>query len=107
MTSVIRFRDDEARRSCCDLGYMRRQFGLDTARQISHRLQQLEAINSIDDLAFLPFGSRVVDDHLEVTVNDNLSLLLEIPHTTSGRRTSMTTIIIVHSFRLTSQLTAR
>jgi hypothetical protein len=48
------------------------------ARRISRRLQQLEAMESLDDLSFAPFNSR---DHgnrvIEVVVNEGVSLFID------------------------------
>lgn len=99
---MICFDGDDVWRSCCDLEFMRRRFGRDTARQISRRLQQLDAINDLDDLKFLPFRSRLVDDHVEVAVNDDVTLLLDIAPSIPGRPHAMTTINI-HSIRSSSR----
>lgn len=99
---MILFDDDDVWRSCCDLEFMRRRFGRDTARQISRRLQQLEAVTDLDDLKFLPFPTRLVDGHAEVAVNDDLTLLLDIAQATPGRAHAMTTIHI-RSIRASSR----
>lgn len=75
---ALRFRSNEVRLACCDLARLRRRWGPVVARRISHRLQQLEAMTTVADLAFLPFdfyehGGGVV----EVTVAEDLSLLIE------------------------------
>jgi hypothetical protein len=104
--AVLQFRDDDVRRCCCDLAHMRRRFGGETSRQISHRLQQLEALVAIDDLEFLPFDSHRVDGGIEVTVNTNLSLLLEVSESTTGELHAMISIVI-RSVRTTSPLKAK
>lgn len=104
--AVLKFRDDEGRRSCCDLPYMHRRFGEHTSRLISHRLQQLEAMVAIEDLEFLPFDSHRVDGGVEVDVNDDVSLLLEVPQPRTGEPHAMITIII-HSVRTTASLKAK
>lgn len=95
---MICFDSHDVWRSCCDLEFMRRRFGRDTARQISRRLQQLDALNDLDDIEFLPFRSRLVDGHLEVDVNDDVTLLVNIAPADPGRPHAMTTINI-HSIR--------
>ena len=94
LMAAVRFRDGEVRRDCCDLAHMRRRWGADTARLISHRLQQLEAIASIDDLALLPFDSRRVNGGIEVAVGDGVVLLLEIPQPRTGEPHAMDTIVV-------------
>lgn len=90
----IRFRDGEVRRDCCDLAHMRKRWGAETARLISHRLQQLEATASIDDLVFLPFDSRRVDGGIAVVVGGGAVLLLEVPQPRTGEPHAMDTIVI-------------
>ena len=90
---VLQFCDSEVRRDCCDLAHMRSQWGEDRARKISHRLQQLEAMASIDDLSFLPFDSHHVDGAIEVSIDGSLSLLFELPQPT-GEVPAMHTIVI-------------
>src|SRR4051812_3836518 len=68
----LRFRSNEVRLACCDLARLRRRWGPAMARRISHRLQQLEAMTTVADLAFLPFdfyehGGGVI----EVTVAED------------------------------------
>ncbi len=84
---------------------MHRRFGGHTSRLISHRLQQLEAMVVIEDLEFLPFDSHRVDGGIEVTINDDVSLLL-VPQPRTGELHAMTTIII-HSVRTTASLNAK
>ena len=90
---VLEFADSAVRRNCCDLARMRQAWGAATARTISHRLQQLEAMHSTADLSFLPFDSLQVDGGIEVVVDATVSLLLEIPQTTE-KVEGMTTIVI-------------
>ena len=59
----------------------------------------------IEDLEFLPFDSRRVDGGIEVTINDDVSLLL-VPQPRTGELHTMTTIII-HSVRTTASLNAK
>lgn len=102
--AAVRFRDREVRRDCCDLAHMRKRWGADTARLISHRLQQLEAMTSIDDLAFLPFDSRRVDGRIEVVVGGGAVLLLEVPKPTTGEPHAMD-IIVISSVRTSTPAT--
>jgi hypothetical protein len=75
---VLRFASEGVRRACCDPARMRERWGPAVARQISRRLQQLEAMETIADLVFLPFDSH---DHgggvIEVVVADQVSLFVE------------------------------
>ena len=93
--AVVRFRSDDIRRACCDLEWMRRRWGSDAARSVSRRMQQLEAIATLADLAFLPFDIREHDGGLfEVAVTDHLSLFIEQGPATSQRGAPMNTITI-------------
>lgn len=74
---VLRFETEAAWRECCDGSEMRRRWGRPLARRISRRLQQIEAMDSLDDLAFMPFGSAVhADGTAEVELDDDMSLFL-------------------------------
>ncbi len=64
-------------RDCCDSRHMARKWGAARSRLISHRLQQLEAMASILDLTFLPLDARNVGSKIEVSVDDELVLLLD------------------------------
>lgn len=56
---------------------MRRRWGADRARRLSRRLQQLEAMASLDDLRFMPFDSHDRPDGVvEISVDDDLSLFV-------------------------------
>lgn len=80
---VVEFGSADARQACCDLASMRRRWGPDTARSISRRLQQIEAMESLADLAFLPFDSHERDSGLfEVAVTDQVVLVIEHDHAT-------------------------
>jgi plasmid maintenance system killer protein len=75
---VVRFRNDSIRRACCDLAWMHRRWGPDTARSVSRRLQQLEAMETLADLAFLPFDHHKHDNGLiEVAITDQIALVIE------------------------------
>lgn len=92
----LRFRDSDVRRSCCDLRLMRERGGAVAARRLSRRLQQLEAMTSLADLAFLPFvTSETEDGAIEVVVTDHLSLLLERGSTISEEDNLMDTVTII------------
>jgi hypothetical protein len=93
--AVVGFRGDDIRRACCDLEWMRRRWGPDAARSVSRRLQQLEAIATLADLAFLPFDSCEHDGGVfEVAVTDRLALFIEQGPATSQRGAPMNTITI-------------
>lgn len=76
---VLRFGDETVWRDCCDPAHMRRRWGVARTRQISHRLQQLDAMTSLADLDFLPIDCRTVDGRVEVDVDDDLVLVLDPP----------------------------
>ena len=74
---VLRFASEAVWRDCCDAVYMRHRWGSDRARRLSRRLQQLEAMTSLDDLDFMPFNSHEhVDGSVEVVIDDDSSLLM-------------------------------
>jgi len=74
---VLRFETEAIWRACCDTAVMRQRWGKDLARCISRRLQQLEAMTSLDDLAFMPFDSADHPDGLiEIALDDNTSLFV-------------------------------
>lgn len=74
----IRFTDSEVARRFGDLGRLRHEHGVAGARRISQRMQQLEAMTSLDDLAFMPFESRVMPDGTtQVDVSSELSVVIE------------------------------
>ena len=92
---VVRFRSDDVRRACCDLAWMRRCWGPDRARAVSRRLQQLEAMETLADLAFLPFDCSEHDGGVfEVAVTDQLALFVERGPGISQRGAPMDTITI-------------
>jgi hypothetical protein len=93
--AVVCFGSDDVRRACCDLDWMRRRWGPDAARSVSRRLQQLEAMVTLADLAFLPFDSCEHDGGVfEVAVTDHLALFIEQGPATSQRGAPMTTITV-------------
>ena len=56
---------------------MHRRWGPDRARRLSRRLQQLEAMTSLEDLKFMPFdSSEDADGVIEIAVDDDTSLFL-------------------------------
>lgn len=74
---TLRFANDAVWRDCCDGPHMQRRWGLERARHISRRLQQLEAMTALADLDFMPFDSREHDDGLvEVAVDEAVSVFM-------------------------------
>jgi len=75
---VVCFEDETLQRDCCDGARMRHRWGPERARRISRRLRQLEAMNSLDDLKFMPFDS---DEHrdgvFEIAVDAGVSLFMQ------------------------------
>lgn len=93
---VLRFRSDRMRHSCTDLARMRTLWGPAVARQISRRLQQVEAMATLADLKFLPFDSHEHDGGVvEVAVTDRLSIFIERGPDMSEGDTLMYTIIVI------------
>jgi hypothetical protein len=75
---TLRFASDSVRRDCCDAPHMRRRWGVGRARLISRRLQQLEAMNSLTDLDFMPFDSREGEDGMvEVALDERLAVFVQ------------------------------
>lgn len=94
LMATLRFGSDEARSDCCDLGRMRRRWGGDAARRVSRRLQQLEAVTTLADIAFLPFDSfEHGNGEIEIGVTDDLGLFIT-PADTSQEDGLMFTIIV-------------
>lgn len=102
---VLRFTDEKVWRDCCDLAHMRRRWGAEQARQISHRLQQLDAMTSLADLAFLPLESRALDGRVEVAVADELLLVLDPPK--PQRDGELMATVVVRSLMVRSRKAAR
>jgi hypothetical protein len=74
---TLRFETEATWRACCDPTAMRGRWGHDLSRCISRRLQQLEAMTSLDDLAFMPFDSVEHPDGLiEIALDDDTSLFV-------------------------------
>ncbi len=75
---------------------MRQRWGQDLARCISRRLQQLEAMATLDDLAFMPFDSAEHPDGLiEIALDENTSLFLrEVAPTQEDGRLPATLVVI-------------
>ncbi|MGH3783099.1 MAG: hypothetical protein ACRDRO_21370 [Pseudonocardiaceae bacterium] len=94
---ALLFRTDAVCRQCCDLAHMRDVWGPDVARRISRRLQQLEAMSTLDDLAFLPFGSHInTDGHIRVMITPDLTLAIEHAPEATDRETTMPSITVTH-----------
>ena len=91
---ALLFRTDAIRRQCCDLTHMRGAWGSETARRISRRLQQLEAMSTLDDLAFLPFASYYNSDgRVHVMITSDLALVIE-PAPEATERDTMPSITV-------------
>jgi hypothetical protein len=94
---ALRFHTDAVRRQCCDLRHMRERWGPEVARSISRRLQQIEAMSTLDDLAFLPFDSNNHADGLvRVMITPELALAIRpTPEATEGEPT-MPSVTVTH-----------
>lgn len=74
---VLRFAGEALWRDCCDAAHMRRRWGPERALHLSQRLQQVEAMMSLDDLEFMSFDSHVrAGGVIEVAVDDDMSLFI-------------------------------
>ncbi len=92
---ALLFRSDAVRQQCCDLAHMWDGWGPELARRVSRRLQQLEAMSTLDDLAFLPFDSHHnADGRIHVMITAELALAIEPAPETTGRETAMPSITI-------------
>ncbi|GLZ29373.1 hypothetical protein Lesp02_15630 [Lentzea sp. NBRC 105346] len=99
MTAMVAllFRTDTVRRQCCDLAYMRDVWGPEVARRISRRLQQLEAMSTLDDLAFLPFRSHNnTDGCIHVMITPDLALAIEPAPEATEREATMRSITVTN-----------
>lgn len=97
---VLAFADPAVRSQCCDLAHVRRLWGRDAAWRLSHRLQQLEAMASLQDLDFMPFDShRDGDGTMLITVTPDLALAIrpEPEHPVEG--VAMQRIVITQVLR--------
>lgn len=94
---ALLFHTDAIRRHCCDLAHMRDVWGLEVARRISRRLQQLEAMSALDDLAFLPFDSyHNADGRIHVMITADLALVIEPAPEATEREATMRSITVTH-----------
>jgi hypothetical protein len=94
---ALLFRSDAVRRQCCDVAHMRDVWGPEVARCISRRLQQLEAMSTLDDLAFLPFDSHHnADGCIRVMITPDLALAIEPVPEATERETTMRSITVTH-----------
>jgi len=76
---VLRFGSDELWRVCCDPAHMGRRWGTELARCLSRRLQQLEAMATLYDLAFMPFDwHERSDGTIEIAVDDDTALFVAL-----------------------------
>jgi hypothetical protein len=97
------FSDESVWRDCCDAVHMRRRWGTEVSRVISRRLQQLEAMTTIDELDFLPFDSRTLGDAaFEVDVTADIVLAIEAPKNRRREDGPINATIIVTSVRARS-----
>lgn len=93
---ALLFRTDGVRRQCCDVAHMRKLWGSEVARCVSRRLQQLEAMSTLDDLAFLPCNSyHNTDGRIHVMITPELALTIEPVPEATERETSMPGITVI------------
>lgn len=92
----VRFADESVWRDCCDGGHMLQRWGRELSRVISRRLQQLEAMTTLDDLDFVPVESEQFDDGVVfVTVAADVVLVIEPSERRAREDGSMNTTIVV------------
>lgn len=92
----LRFADESVWRDCCDGGHMLRRWGGEVSRVISRRLQQLEAMTTLDDLDFVPFDAEQHDDGVVVvTVAADVVLVIEPSERRAREDGSVNTTIVV------------
>jgi hypothetical protein len=73
----LRFKTEELRDHCCDMDRMTKAWGAESAACVARRLQQLAAMTSLDDMAFLPCeSSRDADGRLRVGVDAKQTIVL-------------------------------
>ena len=93
--AVVRFDNATVKRACCDESAMPKAWGPTTVRAISRRLQQLEAMTSIEDLGFLPFDAqRRGDGQFEVAVTEQVALVADWRADKEREGITMDTIVI-------------
>lgn len=101
----LRFADESVWRDCCDGGHMRRRWGREMSHVISRRLQQLEAMTSLDDLDFVPFDSEKQDDGaILVSVTADVVLVIEPSEPRTREDGPLTTTIVVTAVRAPSEV---
>ena len=98
--TTIHFESEDVWRSCCDASVMADRYGAANALRISQRLQQLEAMTSMDDLAFLPCDQRPSHAGYELTITAELVLLISTTH--KGARVMDQPVITVLGIHTTS-----
>ena len=92
---VLRFGNEALWRDCCDATHMRHRWGPERARRLSRRLQQLEAMTSLEDLAFMPFNSlERADGGIEIAVDKDTSLLVQGADRSQEDQAMQVTVIV-------------
>lgn len=76
----LSFDSEDLWRVCCDHAHMGSRWGPERARCLDRRLQQLEAMTTLDDLAFMPFDwHERADGTIEVAIDDDTALFVKRP----------------------------
>ncbi len=72
----VRFRSRADWERCCVAAQAETAYGPVRARLLGLRLQQLAAMQSMDDIVFLPSAPHERADHWTVTVSEDLQLIV-------------------------------
>lgn len=93
---LLRFESEALRRDCCSATRARRRWGSEVARRIAMRLQQLEAMVAVEDLAFLPFDhAEAPDGSIEVAVHDSLAVIVRPGPVMNEGGAAMSTMTVI------------
>lgn len=91
----LRFESEGLRRDCGSSSRARRRWGSDIALRVAMRLQQLEAMASLHDLAFLPFDhTEGPSGRIEVVVDESLVVVVRPGPVINEEGVTMPTLIV-------------
>jgi hypothetical protein len=92
----LRFKERELRDRCCDMASMTRSWGAEAAERLALRLQQLAAMESVDDVSFLPCDtSKDGEGHIHVAVSVGLTVVVSEVAENAVRGEYMMAVLIV------------
>lgn len=93
----IHFANPTHHADCCDRRKAQLRWGDKVAHRLSRRLQQIQAMQTLSDLDFLPCDvDRHDDGTIEVAVTAEISLLLQPRHHPSTQGPTMNAIEIIN-----------